>query len=230
MLEKLFPNNRLIKAEDLKKTWRIIVMVIVGQIIGLTIGFLFALHPDIFLSVWSGAAFGTLPGFILGTLWYFQNEERRKGIPYFTLGFFALGAIVLPVAAYFLLASGLAFNNLKSSIKSLDPSAMSQLVVYKGYRRENIIEIKDSKALASFTAACQDIENDYIQNSQPCNSMAEYYIELSDVLPRDIILDYCETDLAKGVFATRAGDTTTYHGTFSSKSLKSWLTKYVVTR
>ncbi len=228
MLNKLFPNNRLIKAEDLKKTWRIIAMVIVGQIVGLCIGLAFSLHPDKFLSLWAGGAIGTLPGFIIGVIWYFKSQDKNNGIPYLTIGFFAIGSLILPIAAIGLLSSGLAFNNLKEELKSIDPSAIERLVVYKGYRKQNVLEITDTKALYAFADACKDIEGDHIQNMQPCKTIDRYYIELSGILPKDIILDHCETDIATGTFATREGNTTSYHGDFSSKSLKPWLSRYVL--
>lgn len=228
MLDKLFPGNRFIKAEDLRKTWRIIIMVVFGQLFGFFIGLVFTLHPDKFLSIWSGAAFGTFPGFILGVIWYYQSEDRRKGIPYFTLGFFALGSILLPIVAFGLISSGLAFTNLQEDMKSLNPSTIDKLVVYKGYKKRNVLEITDKTALESFAYACRDVEGDYFQNAKPCRTIDRYYIELTGILPKDIILDHCETDLATGSFATREGNRTTYHGTFSSKSLKPWLTSYVI--
>ncbi len=106
MLNKLFPNNRLVKAEDLKNTWRIILMVIFGQVIGLLIGLFFSLHADKFLSLWIGSAIGTLPGFILGIIWYFKSQKKNN-IPYFTISFFAIGAILLPIMAFVLLNDGL---------------------------------------------------------------------------------------------------------------------------
>ncbi len=119
MLSKLFPQNRLIKAEDLMKTWRIIVMVIICQLLGLLVGLVVPLHPEKFLSLWIGGAIGTLPGFIIGTLWYYSSEDRSKGVPYFTLGFFAIGSIILPIVAFGLLASGTKFTNLKLNLQTL---------------------------------------------------------------------------------------------------------------
>jgi hypothetical protein len=228
MLKKLSPNNRFIKAEDLKKTWRIIVMVIIGQVIGLCTGIVFSLHPDKFLSIWAGGAIGTLPGFIIGVLWYFRSQNKSNGIPYVTIGFFAVGSIALPIAAFGLLSSGMAFNNLMEEIKTIDPSSIEKLVVYKGYRKQNVLELTDIKALYEFAEACRDIEGDHIQNMKPCKTIDRYYIELTGILPKDIILDHCETDIATGTFATREGNTTSYHGDFSSKSLKPWLSKYIL--
>jgi hypothetical protein len=228
MLKKFFPSNRLINAEDLMKTWRIIVMIIFAQILGLIIGVIFPLNPDRFLSIWTGGAFGTLPGFILGVIWYFKSQDPKNGIPYFTIGFFAIGSVVLPIAAFGLLNSGLEFNNLKEEIKALDPTVIEKLVVYKGYRKQNILEITDHDALYAFTEACKDIEGDHIQNTKSCRTIDRYYIELNGILPKDIILDHCETELATGTFATREGNKTSYHGNFSSKSLKPWLNDYVL--
>lgn len=228
MLDKLFPNNRFIKAEDLKKTWRIIVMVIVGQGIGLCIGIAISLHPDKFISIWAGGAIGTLPGFLIGVFWYFGSKDKNNGIPYFTIGFFAIGSIALPLAAFGLLSSGIAFNNIMEEIKTIDPSAIEKLVVYKGYRKQNVLEITDSKALYEFTKACRDIEGECIQNMKQCNTIDRYYIELTGILPKDIVLDHCETNIATGTFATKEGNTTFYHGNFSSKLLKLWLSKYVL--
>jgi len=90
----------MIKAEDLRNTWRIIFLVIIGQLIGLLIGYVFKIHPELFISTWVGAAIGTLPGFLLGLIWHFSNQERRKAIPYFTVCFFAIGAIISPVTAF----------------------------------------------------------------------------------------------------------------------------------
>ena len=78
----------MIKAEDLRNTWRIILLVIVGQLVGLLIGYVFKIHPELFISTWVGATIGTLPGFLLGLIWHFSNQERRKAIPYFTVCFF----------------------------------------------------------------------------------------------------------------------------------------------
>lgn len=191
-------------------------------------GFAFSLHPDKFLSVWSGAAFATFPGFILGAIWYLKSEDRKKEVPYFTLGFFAIASIILPVAAFGLIGSGLEFINLKEEIKIIDPSNIEKLVAYKGYRKQNVLEITDKTALKAFANACRDIEGDHIQNAKQCRTIDRYYIELNGILPKDIILDHCETDIATGTFATREGNVTTYHGNFSSKSLKPWLSTYVL--
>ncbi len=228
MLNTLFPNNSFIKAEDLKKTWRIIVMVIVGQVVGFCIGIAFSLHPDKFLSLWAGGAIGTLPGFIIGVLWYFKSQDKNISAPYFTIGFFAIGSIALPIAAFGLLSSGLAFNHLMEEIKSLDPSVIEKLVVYKGNRKQAVLELTDTKALYAFTEACRDIEGDNIQNLKPCRTIDRYYIELTGILPKDIILNHCETDIATGTFATKKGNTTSYYGGFSSTLLKSWLNRYVL--
>lgn len=138
MLNKLFPNNRLIKAEDLKKTWRIILMVIIGQVIGLLIGLVFSLHADKLLSLWIGGAIGTLPGFIVGIIWYFKSQKKND-IPYFTISFFAIGAILLPIMAFGLLSDGLEFKSLKEKIKTINASDIEKIVIYKGYHRKNII-------------------------------------------------------------------------------------------
>ena len=228
MLNKLFPKSRLINAEDLMKTWRIIAMVILGQIIGLCFGIIFALHPDKFLSIWTGGAFGTFPGFITGVIWYFKNEDREKGIPYFTLAFFVIASIALPVAALGLFREGLEFTKMEENIKTIDPAIINKIVVYKGWKRQNIIEITDRNALNEFAYACQDIEGDHIQNSKPCRTIDRYYVELTGILSKDIILDHCETDIATGTFATREGNVTNYYGNFSSKSLKPWLSTYVL--
>ena len=203
-------------------------MVIVGQIFGLFVGFAFPLHPDKFLSIWSGAAFAAFPGFIIGTIWYFKSEDRKKGIPYFTLGFFAIASIGLPIAAFGLLNEGMEFTKIKEQSKRINPAVIEKLVVYKGFSKRSILEITDRIALNEFAYACQDIEGDHIQNAKPCKTIDRYYIELGGILPKDIIVDHCETEFATGSFATREGNVTSYHGTFYSKSLKPWLYTYVL--
>ncbi len=74
-------------------------------------------------------------------------------------------------------------------------------------RNSNLAFRNVQSILLSFSEACKDIEDDYFQMNKPCNRIAEYYIELNGILPKDIILDYCQTDLAKGVFAKREGNT-----------------------
>jgi hypothetical protein len=228
MLKKIFPNNRLISAEDLMKTWRIIVMVVIGQILGLCAGFFFSIHPDKFLSAWTGAAFGTLPSFLVGTLWYFKTDDRKKGIPYFTLGFFAIASVSLSAVAFGLLNEGMESTKIIEASKRINPSVIKKLVVYKGFSKNSILEITDRIALKEFAYACQDIEGEYIQNAKPCKTIDRYYIKLNGILPKDIILDHCETEFVTGSFATRVGNVTNYYGTFHSRSLKPWLHTYVL--
>jgi hypothetical protein len=218
----------MIKAEDLRNTWRIIVAVVIGQLTGLAIGFLAKLHPELFLSIWTGGAIGTLPGFIIGLFWHFGERRRRKQVPYFTVGFFALGSIIFSITAFQLLIGGIGSVNLVTSLQSLSPSAISTLTIYKGYDQSNTITITDREQISSFIEACSDLKDDYIQHNSTCNRTAEYFIGLNGSLPKDLILEYCQSNVVKGVFAIREGKTTTFHGTFSSVKLKEWLTNNVV--
>ena len=219
--------NKMVKAEDLRNTWRIILLVIVGQLIGILFGFTIELHAEPFFSLWIGGAFGTLPGFLLGIFWHFSNPERRKAIPYFTVGVFAIGAIVLPFAAFNLLTGGIGYMKLVSNLQALTPSTISSLSIYKGYDNSKILTITDKKQLTSFIESCSDLQNNYTQYNSSCNETARYYIGLNGALPKDIILEYCQSNVAKGVFAIREGKTTSFHGTFTSTGLKKWLSENV---
>ncbi len=92
-------------------------MVIIGQVIGLLIGLVFSLHADKLLSLWIGGAIGNLLGFIVGIIWYFKSQKKND-IPYFTISFFAIGAILLPIMAFSLLSDGLEFKSLKEKNKN----------------------------------------------------------------------------------------------------------------
>lgn len=217
----------MIKAEDLRNTWRIIVAVIVCQIIGLSLGFMSNIHPQTFISIWAGGALGTLPGFIIGLVWHFGEQQRRANIPYFTVGFFALGSIILPIAAFQLLSGGIGYMNLVNSLQSIPPSKIASLNVYKGYDQRNSITIEDQKQISLFIEACSDIKDDYVQHNASCNPTAEYFVDLNGAIPKNIILEYCQSNVAKGVFAIREGKSTSFHGKFSSVKLKEWLSIYV---
>lgn len=228
MLNKLFPSSRLIRAEDLRKTWRIIVSTITCQVIGISLGVIFDLHPDRFLSAWIGGAIATFPAVILGILWCYKKRMFREGIPFITLIFFISVSVFLSFAGCNLAREGREFKVMVKSLRTINERDLPSITVYTNYQQKVIKEINDTQVIRKFITACRDVEGEHIQNSKPCGTIKRYYLDLSGSTPKDIILDHCESEYATGSFAESDGHRTTYHGGFHSKSLKPWLQTYII--
>lgn len=81
--------------------WRILLVVLIAQIIGMAFGVLSNYFGHLFLNIWYGGVYASPVGFILGLLWHIQavpNGYSRDRLVIILVGFVA---ILLPLFGFF---------------------------------------------------------------------------------------------------------------------------------
>jgi len=93
--------------KDLAPVRALVNSVLVFQIIGGILGLLVLNHSDLFHKLWSGAAFATFPGFLIGM--YIQNRNRPGSLGENKIMVRRMGliALVLFIAPFYIQFTGI---------------------------------------------------------------------------------------------------------------------------
>ena len=87
--------------EFFKPVWRILLVIIFAQFIGMTVSILSNYFGHIFLNVWYGAAYALPIGFILGLLWHIQAVPNSYSTNRLVIILIGLISILLPLFGFF---------------------------------------------------------------------------------------------------------------------------------
>ena len=212
---------------DLLGVWRILVSVIVCQLLGSTICLAIGLHHNWFENLWLGSAVGTLPGFLAGLAWQLQSgRETRKWVRVTCfLGFlaFALTAIAL---GFELPRMQDEMRRLKALPKLKSPS-IDHIDVFDQYGHEKILSITDRKSIDGFTHGIADAVGHSPSHPRYSHS---WYVILAGVtdLEFELHIGHRFPESVIGYFVVKSGNSTSYHGSFESKGLRSWMDHHLI--
>jgi hypothetical protein len=229
MFERRSMSTKEYNSEDIRFSWRLLAAPMIGQLIGLALGYLLSLDQSKFLSVWIGGAAGTCLGFWYGVWWHFKEKTRRKKKSYFTMLFIGIIANALGFVVFTTLYGSAGFSNTLDQFKLLQRSQISKITIMEEYGNEPLVTIDEEKTLSNFISACQDaIKYNPKVNYNPKIKFS-CYVDLSGAFPYGLSAAIYEGEPNRIIctFAKRNGNSTSYHGTFESIQLRTWFDTYV---
>jgi hypothetical protein len=218
---------RNITFSDLKSVWRIIVAVILCQLVGGAVGLAVSMHHFWFMNLWLGGAAGTLPGFVLGVVW--QLKSRPEGRSWVGIAFF-FGFLAVAITA---MAFGVALPQMRSEmanltvVNQLQAESLQLIEVFDRSGDKRIARITDPESVAAFTKGIADAVGHSPNHPRYSRSWYvvvegttrhQFELHLNPRFPQSVI----------GYFVEKAGNTTYYHGTFESKSLRPWVETHLM--
>ena len=207
---------------DLKSVWRIIIAVALCQLVGSAISIAISPHHFWFMNARIGGAAGTLPGFVLGVVWQLRSSTSDRG--WIGLACF-LGIITIVITV---MAFGSAFPRMQREMRNLDRinqlhnESLQQIEVFDRYGKERITTITDPDALNAFAEGIADAVGHSPNHPRYSDSWYvvvdgttrhQFVLHLNPRFPKSVI----------GYFVVKSGNSTSYHGTFESKALRSWV-------
>jgi F0F1-type ATP synthase assembly protein I len=212
---------------DLKSMWRIIAAIAVCQLVGSAIGLVVSIHHFWFMNFWFGGAAGTLPGFVFGVIWQLKSQPRdRRRLEITGL----LGFISIAVTA---MAFGVVLPQMRSetanltAINRLQTENLQQIDIFDQYGEKHIACITDQESVATFAKGIADAAGHSPNHPRYSESwyvvvtgttQHEFKLHLNPRFPQSVIV-YC---------VVKSGNTTSYHGTFESKSLRPWVEAHLI--
>jgi len=219
-------------SEDIRFTWRLLAGPALGQLIGFALGYLVTLDQRTFFSVWIGGATGICVGFWYGVWWHFKDNARRKKKPYTTMGLIGIISNVFGVIALIMFFGSAGFSKSLDHLKSIQGSQISKIIITEEFDNDPLVTIDDVKVLSEFSSACRDAKKYIPKANYDPKITFSCYVDLSGAFPYGLHMYIFEGDSKRVIcgFAKRTGNTTTYHGTFESAGLRTWLDTYVIPR
>jgi hypothetical protein len=212
---------------NLKSIWRIVAAVVLCQVVGGVLSLAVSLHHFWSMNLWLGGAAATLPGFVLGVVWQLKSRTPERGwlgIACF-LGFIA---IAITGAAF-----GVVLPQMRSEMANL--TAISQLQaerlrlieVFDRYGNKPIARITNPESVAAFAKGIADAAGHSPNHPRYTESWYvvvdgttrhEFELHLNPRFPQSVI----------GYFVVKSGNSMSYHGTFESKGLRSWVETHLM--
>ncbi len=222
-------NTKELKSEDIRFSWRLLAAPVIGQLIGLFFGYLFSIDSNKFMSAWIGGAPGTCIGFWYGVFWHFRDCERRKKKSYFTVIFIGIISNAFGFVALTSLFGSAGFSQTLNQLKSIQKTHIRKISIMEEYGTEPLLIIDDVKILSEFSSACQDAKKYSPKVNYNPKIAFSCYVDLSESFPYGLSVNIYEGERNRIIctFAKRDGNSTSYHGTFESDSLRVWFDTYI---
>ncbi len=219
--------TKQITISDIKNIWRIIVALVLCQGIGSGISLTIAMHHFWFMNLWIGGAVGTLPGVAFGIAWQLKSGKPVRtwigmaGI----LGFLAIAitgiafGVVLP-------AMQKQMQELKK-VSMMSTENIQSIEIFDRHHKKLIARITDEISLAAFANGISDAVGHSPNHPRYTDSWYvviqgttthEFHLHINPKFPQSII----------GYIVIKSGNTTSFHGTFISKGLRTWIDDHLM--
>ncbi len=215
--------------KDLISIGKVVTATILAQIVGGLIGYFAKPYHFTFLNIWVGAVLGTLPGFLIGTVWHFANKKRKSNLLVFLNLTFGFIVLVITLFAFFIIIPIFEGEAKRITLmKNLNNNIVTKIDVYNKEGQKLLETIKDEKILSKFALNCNDT-NGYIPN-HPDYTKSWYLIVYtnSETLELDCHFMQRDNSMIYGGFVHRETNSMTSFGSFKSKNLRKWFDKYII--
>jgi len=211
----------------LRRDWRVYAPVLVCQILGGALGLIAAPHHFWFFNMWIGGALATPIGFGLWLAWQRKGRDVKPAAPPGETVFVGVLALILGGAALAFLPHMLREMDLLKSLRELDASQVRRISVFGADGSMCVAHIESREAIAEFVRCCRDVEG-YAPGK--ARYRRSWYIVLTSAPPLELEChyEYGRPSVVVGDFVTKSGNSTSYHGSFSSQRLRGWFEKHLV--
>lgn len=193
------------------------------------VGLLINYHFSAFLNFVLVGILGSIPGFILGTVWHFSGDEDRRDTIALVCygGFLAVALTVLELVFI--------FPAIRSEVRGL--AHMSQLRqetirridVMDQYGEKCLRTVTEPEILAAFAEACSDAEG--WSPSRPKYTHSWNLVVVgTDRYEVDLNFGPRFPGRVVGDFIVRSDGAMRYHCPFESRQLRAWVEKHLLPR
>lgn len=176
---------------------------------------------DGFNNFWVGGAFGCLGGTVLGFLWAWRRFGRWNTVMWLSVLFLVNSLLVSTTAIVDVLPREAGAAKRLERLRTLEPAEVVRVEVSLD-RGEHLFTLDAQEDVATFLDACSDI-TPWSPNHPSYVRSWHVVVQASPPIEMELHFEESDTRRACGYFVTRKGNTTWYHGSFRSITLRQWL-------
>ncbi len=211
-----------ISFRDVRREWRIYVVVGAAEILGGLLGVAYGFHHFLFMNFWIGGVVALVPGMILGMVWHFSRTAERKEstASIWLLGLIGAGLLVMAVG-FMIPRLRTEMQNL-ATISQFDQASIRRIEVFDGDGKTEVLRITDPSIIADFARSISDAIGHSPNHPQYSHS---WYVRASGSALHEfeLHLDPEFPDSVIGYFVVKSGNSTSSYGSFKSRGLRRWV-------
>ncbi len=175
-----------------------------------------------------GLAVGTIAGLCVGLVWRLPRaipETNRCRLPLFlTVG---LAAVLITAGLWFVACRQAGQARLLERLTHLQPTDVLQITISRKGDSRSARVIEDQSLIREFLEACRDAQS-FAPNHPSYQSTWLVTIQTKEVLQLECSYEASHSDLVIGSFIRAHGSSTSYYGSLSSRGLRLWFDRHVL--